>query len=301
MTRNFRLSSLCALIVLMLGVFGSIFPAYGVIAPYVTMSNIGMGYGYGTNTVAFRRSALLTDGNYQFAAYYDTNGYATVARRTLGSNNWDIFHYNTFTAVNLSDDHDVISFGIDGNGLMHMVWGLHNNTMQYSQTTASVLNSNPIVFNPQQDNMTGSGRENSATYPEFYTLPDGDLLFEMRIGASGSGDTIMNRYDTATKTWSRINGFTNPIISGTYGSYDANAYVNNLVFDHAGNIQMTWVWRETSDYNSNHDIMYAKSTDQGVTWQKFNGTPYTLPITPNTNPADPSLHKLYILSGKIVP
>jgi hypothetical protein len=261
------------------GIIGSPPVAYAVDAPYVSWSNIGLGYGYGTNTVAFRRSALLTEGNYQFAAYYDTNGYATVARRTLGSNNWDIFHYNNFTAVNLGDDHDVISFGIDGDGLMHMVWGLHNNTMQYSQTSAPVLNNSPIVFNPQQNNMTGPGSENSATYPEFYKLPDGDLLFEIRLGSSGSGDTVMNRYDTAANSWSRIQ---NPLIDGVVGSYNVNAYPNNLVLDHAGNIQMSWVWRETSDYNTNHDIMYAKSTDQGVTWQKYNGTPYSLPINQGT-------------------
>ncbi len=267
-------------LVLSISGFGLLSSAFGD-APYVTWSNIGMGYGYGTNTVAFRRSAVLTEGNYQFAAYYDTSGYATVARRTLGSDNWDVFHYSTFTAVNLADDHDVISFGIDGDGLMHMVWGLHNNTMQYSQTTASVLNNSPIAFNPQQNNMTGSGQENSATYPEFYKLPDGDLLFEIRLGASGGGDTVMNRYDTATDHWSRIN-YPNPIIDGVVGSYNVNAYANNLVLDHAGNIQMTWNWRETSDYNTNHDIMYAKSTDQGATWRKFDGTPYSLPITQGT-------------------
>ena len=69
---------------------GSIFspsptPARGD-APYVSWSNIGMGYGNGINTVAFRRNSVLTEGDYQFAAYYDTDGTAVVARRLVADN-----------------------------------------------------------------------------------------------------------------------------------------------------------------------------------------------------------------------
>ncbi len=64
--------------------------------------------------------------------------------------------------------------------------------------------------------------------------------------------------------------------------------MNNWVIDSTGTIQATWVWRETSAYATNHDIMYAKSTDQGVTWQRQDGTPYTLPIKPDTDNNEPN-------------
>jgi hypothetical protein len=41
----------------------------------------------------------------------------------------------------------------------------------------------------------------------------------------------------------------------------------------------TWVWRETWDVATNHDICYAKSVDGGKTWQKSGGEKYELPIT----------------------
>ncbi len=158
------------------------------LATDVSRYDIESGYSAsGMNTIAFRRNAIWTEGNYQFLAYYydATSPKVAVARRTLGSTNWDIYHFPSFTP-DATDDHDVISFGIDGEGFMHMVWGLHNGTVKYSKTTSSVLNSTPISFNLQQGTMTGSS-QGSATYPEFYRLSSGDLLFEWRDGVSGIG------------------------------------------------------------------------------------------------------------------
>ena len=42
--------------------------------------------------------------------------------------------------------------------------------------------------------MTGKD-EDDVTYPEFYRMPDGDLLFAYRSGASGRGNLVLNRYD----------------------------------------------------------------------------------------------------------
>ena len=49
-------------------------------------------------------------------------------------------------------------------------------------------------------------------------LPDGDLLFLFREGSSGNGDTFLNRYDTATRTWDNVHrsGTTQlPFLKGT--------------------------------------------------------------------------------------
>ena len=48
--------------------------------------------------------------------------------------------------------------------------------------------------------MTGD-KEVQVTYPQFYNLPDGDLLFVYREGSSGDGDTMLSRYDTETGEW----------------------------------------------------------------------------------------------------
>jgi hypothetical protein len=50
------------------------------------------------------------------------------------------------------------------------------------------------------------------SYPEFYRLPDGNLLFLYRDGGSGRGDLVMNRYEVATQAPGR--GCTSHLVSG---------------------------------------------------------------------------------------
>src|SRR5262249_45179187 len=130
-------------------------------------------------------------------------------RRNVGAPTWSLFT-TQFTADNINDDHDVSSIAIDGDGILHMSWGMHDNSFLYTKSTASVLNSNPISLIGGNtgnagalNNMTGL-YNTSVTYPAFYNLPDGDLLFLYRNGASGSGDYRLRRYDTATDTWSEL-------------------------------------------------------------------------------------------------
>ncbi|RZK33321.1 MAG: neuraminidase, partial [Pedobacter sp.] len=74
-----------------------------------------------------------------------------------------------------------------------------------------------------------------------------------------------------TKAWTRIQ---DNLIDG---QGKRNAYVQTAI-DAKGAIHLSWVWRESPDVASNHDLCYAKSTDGGLTWQKSDGTKYSLPI-----------------------
>ncbi len=119
--------------------------------------------------------------------------------------------------------------------------------------------------------MTGKN-EDRVTYPEFYRLPSGDLLFLYRDGSSGSGNLMMNHYDVRKKEWTqRQNAFVN-------GEGQRNAYWQ-MCTDMEGTIHLSWVWRETGDVATNHDMAYAKSEDEGKTWRKSDGDKYELPIT----------------------
>jgi hypothetical protein len=119
--------------------------------------------------------------------------------------------------------------------------------------------------------MTGVD-ERDVTYPEFYNLEGGDLLFAYRSGGSGRGNLVMNRYDVETGKWSRVQDV---LIDG---ERKRNAYWQ-LYVDAKGTIHVSWVWRETPDVATNHDLCYARSTDGGRTWTKSTGEAYTLPIT----------------------
>lgn len=259
-----------------------------IAADYVTIVPIGPAYAANDiNHVSFRQNSLTSvqvgNDTYQFAAYYRTvagsnTRRVTVARRLLGNSDWDIFNYTTGfndPNSNATDSHNTISLGIDGDGVMHMSWGMHNHNLIYRKSTASVLNSNPINFGGNLA-MT-STNENLVTYPQFYNLPDGDLLFFYRNGASGDGNTYLNRYDTATDAWSVVQ---HPLFDGLSSS--VNAYFNTLAFDSQGKLHATWTDRSTPAFQTNHNIYYGRSPDAGVTWTKMDGTPYVMPITEPT-------------------
>ena len=99
------------------------------------------------------------------------------------------------------------------------------------------------------------------------------MLYLFREGASGNGNTILNRWNSLTHTWSRLP----MLINGNIGNN--NAYPNFLAMDSKTNMHLTWCWRDTPDFSSNHDVLYARSPDFGVTWKRWNDSPYTLPMS----------------------
>ena len=107
--------------------------------------------------------------------------------------------------------------------------------------------------------MTGKN-EDRVTYPEFYSLPNGDLLFTYRDGVSGGGNLVLNRYDLKQKQWTRLQ---DKLIDG---EGERNAY-SQMAVDAKGTIHLSCVWRETPDVATNHDMCYARSTNGGKTWQ----------------------------------
>jgi hypothetical protein len=42
------------------------------------------------------------------------------------------------------------------------------------------------------------------SYPEFYRMPNGNLLFFYRNGASGKGNLVVKSYDISTSKWSML-------------------------------------------------------------------------------------------------
>jgi hypothetical protein len=259
------------------------------------------GYAYAgssdINAVSFICSGLQTVGNQQFFAYYGQhetaasyayNGTIWIARRTLGASVWQIFR-TAFAPNDITDGHDVVAFGIDGAGYMHLSWGMHDAALHYARSTGPVTGTNAITIGPDLGNMTGN--ETSVTYPQFLTMPNGDLLYLYRVGASGGGNTFFNRWQLASQTWTNVNvsaGVALPFIQGLWASSNYNAYPNLPCLDAAGNLYLAWTWRETPAYESNHDLNFARSTNGGLTWLRYNGTPYDLPICENGQTTDPN-------------
>lgn len=158
---------------------------------------------------------------------------------------------------------------VDGDQYLHVAWGQHNNPLNYATGIAP----GSLELSGKK-NMTGQ-KEGKLSYPEFYRIPTGDLLFFYRDGGSGNGNLVLNRYDLKTKKWVQLQ---DNLIDG---QGKRNAYWQ-ITTDVLGTIHLSWVWRESPDVASNHDIAYARSTDGGRTWQRSNGEQYQLPINAET-------------------
>lgn len=216
------------------------------------------------NTAVFRKNSIVTHNGIQYIAFYDENEYLTVGKRELGSTRWT-FYLSQYKG-NCKDAHNVISIMVDGEGFLHVAFNHHGSSLNYCR---SIRPGSLILGN--KETMVGRD-ENDVTYPEFYRLTNGDLIFVYRSGESGRGNLIMNRYDVKTKKWHRVQDV---LIDG---EKERNAYWQ-LYIDNANTIHVSWVWRETLDVATNHDLCYARSHDGGVTWEKSTGEKYRLPIT----------------------
>jgi len=216
------------------------------------------------NAVVFRKNSLVTHGDTQFIAFYDKDGYVVLGKRTLGATSWALKRSDY--RGNAADAHNSISIMVDGAGYLHMAWDHHNHALRYVRSVGPGM----LALT---DKMAMLGKdESSVSYPEFYRLADGNLLFFYRNGASGKGDLVINRYDLASGAWTRLHS---QLISG---EGRRNAYWQTFV-DHQGTLHLSWVWRESPDVASNRDMAYARSRDGGRTWEQSDGRVYTLPIT----------------------
>ena len=227
--------------------------------------DVGEGFsGTSVNTAVFRTNSLVTDGDTQYISYYDPDGYMTLGKRKHGSDKWEI--HRTQYKGNVKDGHNIISMGVDGDGFIHVSFDHHGHPLRYAKGIAP----GSLELGDMQP-MTGID-EGKVTYPEFYSMSNGDLLFVYRSGASGRGNMAINRYDVRNKKWERVQD------SLVDGEEERSPYWQ-VYIDGNDVIHVSWVWRETWLVETNHDMCYAKSLDGGKTWLKSDGSEYTLPIT----------------------
>src|SRR5690606_21392399 len=83
---------------------------------------------------------------------------------------------------------------------------------------------------------------------------------------------MINHYDHKKRVWRSVQ---DGLIDG---EGQRNAYCQAFV-DQKGGIHISWVWRESPNVASNHDMSYARSDDGGKSWVKSTGEVYQLPIS----------------------
>ena len=223
--------------------------------------------GSSINVVANIRQALFTDSRTQFAAFYDAEGFMVLAKRALGADVWET--RRSQYKGNVADAHNSISLVVDGAGFVHVSWDHHANALNYARGVAP----GSLELGARLP-MTGE-HETSVTYPQFFRLSGGDLLFLYRDGASGRGSLVLDRYSTGSGKWDAVQ----PNLVDGEGK---RSPYWGMTVDNQGALHLAWNWRESPDVASNHDLCYARSIDGGRTWTRSDGSPLALPITAAT-------------------
>lgn len=219
---------------------------------------------------------LYTDGNLQYIAYYNANRNMVVGQRNLDEDTFDLHIMpptyrktagGTSTVLGW-DSHNSVTLGIDKDGFIHLSGNVHVNPLTYFRSTKP----NDISTLEQIFEMVGT-EEKRTTYPHFMLTKEGELLYHYRDGSSGDGNEIYNIYDCETKTWSRM--LDTPL---TDGQGLMNAYQTQPTVLKDGWYHMYWVWRDTPDCSTNHDLSYMKSPDLKNWFNAFD-EPIQMPAT----------------------
>ncbi|NBM14609.1 BNR repeat-containing protein [Streptomyces sp. GC420] len=237
------------------------------------------------NNNAFQKNGLLTHKGHQYAAWYTADRTAVVARRALGSANWQTVRLPH--QLRYDDSHNVISMGVSRtDGRLHLNMDSHSDGFFYVKSAAGLLDDPTTTawtaagFGAVQTTLDGLSPTSRFTYPQFIATPEGRLQLSYRVAVSGNGRNALAEYDgtrwTALGEWTSSTG----TYTGEHGSSTArNMYLHGIDYSADGTLHAFFTWREQSAAVmcdgggiTNHDTGYVRSTDRGRTWRNAAGT-----------------------------
>jgi hypothetical protein len=207
--------------------------------------------------------ALVVTDSHIYVGYYDAARQLSVASRLRGSSWWTYTKLPSWVGW---DSHNGIAMAVDATGQLHVAANMHNDPLAYFRTTAA----GDVRTLARVAVMADSVTERSMTYPVFLKDAGGRLIFKYRDGGSGRGREIYDVQDGGG--WRRLTDA--PLVDG---EGKRSAYFVGPVLGPDGWFHLSWVWRDTPDAATNHDLSYARSPDL-VHWERSDDTPLPLPM-----------------------
>lgn len=246
------------------------------------------------NTAGWDRSKLITYGNYQYTAYWDSDYKLVLARRNLTNDEIQTVKFNdelpdTYYDVGLTqrdNNHRNTAIGISpSNGRLHISFNHHADINKYKVSSENFITNPPATISASDFGATINilGDLDEITYPRFFNDKNDKLYFAFRNGwCAGDADHYLFKYDSISNTWSPVAG-TGMVISRGVTPPDPevnySAYEHDYIFDSTGSadapgrLHVTWTWRDI--YNERQwdtGLNYMYSDDGGVTWYNNAGT-----------------------------
>lgn len=240
-------------------------------------------YGTCINGQTFQIESVVSFKGWQYATWFDGRKRLCLARRQLPQGAWQRIVFDDY-AINHTDVHNVAVLGIcPADGTIHLAFDHHVSPLRYRVSRAGVATSpettewTAALFGPTTPELVKGRKLARVTYPAFFSTPDGRLHLSYRIGSSGAGASHLALYDPQQGGWKVLGEYVSG--AGDYrGSKTRNAYHNGFDHDAKGRMHTTWVWREGQDNarwgpSNCHDLQYAFSDDDGLTWRNNDGAP----------------------------
>lgn len=260
------------------GTLGGLASAQGV-----TVSlPIGVDGAYAWNQQVHSGPQIFSNDDWQAGAFADfTARLPTAWRRPVGSYEPSDVEYCDLSAISGTpfdtmeeDSHNAFAVLVDSADNVIVVGNLHSDPMRWAWWNASQASAD--FTDPTQWTAGGTmvdAVETNVTYPNFIYEPVSNrYLFHYRQGAAGAGDNYINRWNPVTETWSRVCQWFER------GSPTRSMYPTHLPVRDDGMIAAFMFFRDTGVGTTSHDIGYAQSPDGGTTWERIDGTDYTLPL-----------------------
>lgn len=241
---------------------------------------------------ATQQNSIAIYENFVYVVYYNTDRYMCISR----SDNYGLDGWHTVQLPHryekrngVYDNHNTPNIAISPvDRRIHLSFDMHARNLRYiisekDIATTSNTNFTADKFSATRDYIQSNKKAiTSVTYPRFFMNEDSTLFFAWRgEGGSGNANSFLSKYDN--------DGYWNaPIkfVSGKTGTYNGSssrcAYFNDVQCK-SGVIYMTWVWRETPDATTNHDLMFAYSEDEGKSWKNNDGDLLPLPMHLNSS------------------
>ena len=230
------------------------------------------------NGMIGQRQGMISHAGYQYLGYYNAARQVCIARRELPSGDWEVLTLDHTKKDN--DDHNFITIGIcENDGTLHTAYDMHNSDLYYQVTYDDVVNEPETIhwhkslFRKKTHAINGGKKRiKKSTYPSFVKTPDGGLHFLLRKGRSGEGRYVMWDYVPGSagvwenERWMDGNEgiHTDPVLGK---SDERSTYHNGVTYGPDGKLHVTWIWREDGNNRPNHDLCYAYSEDNGLSWK----------------------------------